>query len=194
MVSPRTADVLASVRAASSGSAWDWYQRALARPLARPIFLQVYAGCARRLAPVADAAREALLLHAFEDLSAADRDSLAEDVFFRGDNREREAFLRALPALPDPERHLPIAIEACRTNVASVFRAIACDNPYPAAHFPELNFNQMVLKAVFTGAPLSKVVGLSGRLNPELRRMAEDYARERRAAGRPVPEDIQLIT
>ena len=32
------------------------------------------------------------------------------------------------------------------------------------------------------------------RITPELVRMAEDYAAERRAAGRPVPEDIELIT
>jgi hypothetical protein len=77
--------------------------------------------------------------------------------------------------------------------VETVFRAIACDNPYPAAHFPEASFNQMVLKAVFVGAPVSRIVGLSRRATPELRRMAEDYASERRAAGRAVPEDVTLV-
>ena len=61
-------------------------------------------------------------------------------------------------------------------------------------YFPELNFNQMVLKALFIGSPLARLVGLEERITPELVRMAEDYAAERRAAGRSVPEDIALIT
>jgi hypothetical protein len=75
-----------------------------------------------------------------------------------------------------------------------VFEAIACENPYPAAHFPELNFNQMVLKALFTGVALERVIGLDGRVTPELARMANDYASERRAAGRSVPADIWRVT
>ncbi len=113
-----------------------------------------------------------------------------ETAYRQGDNRERQAILRALPLLPEPERLLALAVEACRTHVQPVFEAIACENPYPARHFPELNFNQMVLKALFTGVALERVVGLEGRITPELTRMANDYASERRAAGRPVPPDI----
>ena len=75
----------------------------------------------------------------------------------------------------------------------TIFEAIACENPYPARHFPELNFNQMVLKAAFNGVALARVVGLSSRLNAELARMASDYASERRAAGRSVPADLGLV-
>ena len=71
-----------------------------------------------------------------------------------------------------------------------MFEALACENPYPAAHFPERNFNQMVLKALFNSIELSRIDGLSGRRNAELSRMARDYAAERRAAGRAVPADI----
>jgi hypothetical protein len=56
-----------------------------------------------------------------------------------------------------------------------------------------LNYNQMVLKALFIGSPLARLVGLEERITPELVRMAEDYATERQAAGRPVPEDIPLF-
>jgi hypothetical protein len=113
-----------------------------------------------------------------------------EAAYRQGDNRERQAVLRALPFLPDPEPFLPLAIEACRTHVQPVFEAIACENPYPARHFPEANFNQMVLKALFVGVPLDRVLGLARRVTPELVRMAADFASERRAAGRPVPPDI----
>lgn len=116
-----------------------------------------------------------------------------EQLYFRGDNRERQAVLKALPLVADPSRCLSLAVEACRTSVDDVFRAIACDNPFPAGHFPPLNFNQMVLKALFTGMPVSGIIGLADRVTPELLRMAGDYAAERRAAGRSVPEDIALL-
>jgi len=112
----------------------------------------------------------------------------------RGDNDERRALLRALSILSDPPRHLAIAIEACRTNVQTVFEGIACENSYPFHYFPDKNFNQLVLKALFTGVPLRRVMGLEQRITADLVRMTEDYASERRAARRFVPEDIELIT
>ena len=78
------------------------------------------------------------------------------------------------------------------SHILPLFEAVACENPYPARYFPKRNFNQVILKALFTGVPLSRVVGLSSRLNAELSRMAGDYASERRAAGRTVPSDIGL--
>jgi hypothetical protein len=118
----------------------------------------------------------------------------ATDLFAHGDNDERRAILRALPRLRDPARFLTLAVEACRTSVVPVFEAIACDNPFPTTHFPDANFNQMVLKAVFVGVPLARVVGLQTRLSPDLSRMARDYAAERRAAGRAIPDDLALIS
>jgi len=50
----------------------------------------------------------------------------------------------------------------------------------------------MVLKALFNDVALARIVGLKGRLNPEMARMASDYAAERRAAGRSVPADIDM--
>jgi hypothetical protein len=137
--------------------------------------------------------RGALLLKALEPMPATDRRGLAAELYHRGEVRERQALLRVLFYLPDPEAFRELAVEACRTSVESVFRAIACDNPYPAAHFEERSFNQMVLKAVFVGAPLDRVYALARRLNSDLARMAEDYAAERRAAGRAVPDDLDLI-
>jgi hypothetical protein len=119
-------------------------------------------------------------------------------AFFRrayddGDNRERIAVLRALPFLARPEDVLPTAIESTRTHVVPIFEALACENPYPAAHFPDLNFNQMALKAAFVGVELARIVGLAKRRTPDLARMARDYAAERRAAGRSVPSDLDLL-
>ena len=134
--------------------------------------------------------RIALLGLAASRLSSPEIEALAEDCYQHGDTRERRAVLRALPLLPEGERLLAIAVDACRSHVQPLFEAIACDNPYPAERFPELNFNQMVLKALFTGVALERIIGLPARVTPELRRMANDYARERAAAGRSVPADI----
>ncbi|HLV01258.1 MAG TPA: EboA domain-containing protein, partial [Acidobacteriota bacterium] len=70
--------------------------------------------------------------------------------------------------------------------------AIACRNPYPARYFPELNFNQMVLKCLFVGVEIHRIVGLGERFNPELSRMCNDYVDEREAAGRSVPVEVWL--
>ena len=48
------------------------------------------------------------------------------------------------------------------------------------------------MKAIFNGLSLRRVLGLAERNNAELRRMVEAYASERRAAGRPVPEDVDF--
>jgi hypothetical protein len=134
-----------------------------------------------------------LLGRAFQRLPPGRAAGLLDACYARGDNRERQAVLRALPFLPERSRFVTMAIEACRTNVQTVFQAIACENPLPADDFPDLNFNQLVLKALFNGVAISRIVGLSRRLGPELARMASDYAAERRAAGRSVPPDIDLV-
>jgi hypothetical protein len=141
---------------------------------------------------VEDALRAALLLSLADLIAAEDFFVIAIECYERGDAREQQSWLKALPLLPDPERFLNIAIDACRTNIAPQFEAIACENPYPARVFPELNFNQMVLKAMFNGVALSRITGLETRRNAELTRMALDYAAERRAAGRAVPADLPL--
>jgi hypothetical protein len=137
--------------------------------------------------------RGALILKAGAYLPSTARIALLVELFYKGDIRERQALLRVLAYLPSPADFRDVAIEACRASAQTVFEAIACENAYPAAHFTEASFNQMVLKAVFTGAAVHRIVGLRERITPELVRMAADYARERRAAGRPVPADVDAI-
>jgi hypothetical protein len=189
-----------------------------ASPLPRGLFFGLYAGAGRRLRgagfelaagerarlvaagvacpevwSLADLARAGLLASACDATAAAEHVSIATEAFRKGDSGERAALLRSLPLLPAPERFVELAVEACRTHVLDVFAAIACENPFPAEHFPQLNFNQLVIKCLFVELPLARVIRWRDRNNPELVRMAADYAAERRAAGRPVPEDIALI-
>jgi hypothetical protein len=124
---------------------------------------------------------------------SVDPPALVRRLFTTGDNEERIAVLRALPLLESPERFVPLAAEGCRTNVKTIFEAIACENPFPARHLPEAAFCQMVLKAIFVGTRIARVEGLTTRVTPELCRMARGYASERAAAGRPVPDDIHAL-
>ncbi len=139
-------------------------------------------------------ARMAVLLAAVERISPAEQVALVETLFRTGGEQEQKAVLRSLAYLPEPGRFADLAAEATRTNVTTVLAALACENPFPAAHLPELNFNQMVLKSIFLGIDTSRVVGLETRVTPELVRMLQDYGAERRAAGRVVPADVDRIS
>jgi hypothetical protein len=202
----------------SPASHADWMEQTIAGPPDRSVFLTYYAGVGRRFArtqpafsagdadalrragiavpeawSAADFARAALLLGALRGASPGEAPMLVREIYRTGDSGERQAVLRSLVLLPGPERFLATAVEACRTSIQDVFDAIALDNAYPGRFFPEPNFNQMVLKALFIGSPLGRVIGLDARRNARLIQMAKDYASERRAAGRKVPDDIALV-
>lgn len=112
--------------------------------------------------------------------SALDRLIRAADV------GEAVAFYQSLPLLPHPEALALRAAEGLRTNMTSVFEAVALRNPYPAEYLDELAWNQMVLKALFLGSSVHDIQGLDARANPRLASMLLDFVRERRAAGRTV--------
>ena len=213
---------LTSVVLRSAGSpAADWFRGSLAAgDLAGTTtrFRAAFAGAGRRLGgsmpdlshdemqrlrnaalvaperwPTDQFARAALLLRALETVPAERHAGFVREVYLRGDYREQAAVLQTLILLPDASRFAAMAIDACRTNVRDVFEAIACENRYPAEHFPDANFNQLVLKAFFIGVAVARIAGLEQRKTAELRRMAEDYASERRAAARSVPPDLDLV-
>ena len=102
------------------------------------------------------------------------------------DTGELITFLRFLPALPHSEEFAATAVDALRTNISTVFDAIALQNPYPETHFDQGQWNQMYLKAAFMQRDLLKIIGVEHRANAALARIISDYAHERWAASRPV--------
>lgn len=222
MLSPFTDGLLTILRRHAPDGAADWLSAQLANlpvsPASRADLLVAFASAGRRFgtaplviddaaraligapsAPLLDGrgldelARVALLLAAVGDGADDAGVPLLAELFYRGETREKQAVLRALPLMPAGARLVDVAVEACRSSVQPVFEAIACESPYPADHFPTSAFNQMVLKALFNDVAVTRIVGLERRVEAELVRMCGDYASERRAAGRSVPDGIRHI-
>jgi hypothetical protein len=138
-----------------------------------------------------DLLRAALVL-ARADLEAASGPAAVLSAVRHGDLGELVALYRSFCLLPQPDAYVWQAGEGCRSNMNEVFEAVACDNPVPAAHFDDTAWRALVIKSLFIGAPLWRVVGLDGRLSQELAHVALDLCDERRSAGRPVPPELWL--
>ena len=121
-------------------------------------------------------------------------EKVLDNLFTTGDIGELESLYRILYLLPDGAKFQMRAAEGIRTNMTRVFDAIALDNPYPSEYFNEGQWNQMVLKAIFMDRPLYRIIGLDGRRNPDLCRIASDFAHERWAASRQVTPELWRLT
>ncbi|MEO3749465.1 EboA domain-containing protein [Streptomyces sp. B6B3] len=141
----------------------------------------------RRVGAGAAEPARVLLLHA----ARPDADTVAR-LYHQGDAAERRAVLLALPHLPYLEAAaLPLVEDALRTNDARLVAAAV--GPYAARHLDQHLWRHAVLKCVFVDVPLDAVASLDDRADPELVRMLADYAAERTAAGRPVPDDVRRL-
>ncbi|MGW1003730.1 EboA domain-containing protein [Streptomyces sp. NPDC002520] len=135
----------------------------------------------------ADAVR-VLILHA----ARADTAALTR-VYRQGTAAERRAVLYALPhRVPGPDA-VPLVEDALRTNDTRLVAAAL--GPYAARHLDVHAWRHAVLKCLFTGVPVDTVAGLDERArgDAELARMLADYAAERTAAGRPVPDGLDRV-
>jgi hypothetical protein len=100
------------------------------------------------------------------------------------------AYLKGFAVFPAAKLLYRRAREGVRSAITPVFAAIVCHNPYPFDHFDDDAWNQMVVKAVFSGTPIETIFGLHKRRNPEVVQMLKDLIAERRAASRPLPEAV----
>ena len=106
------------------------------------------------------------------------------------DKREMETFLKFLIFLPEPKDFHFHAVDALRTNISSVFDAIAINNPYPSLYFTNEEWNQMYLKAAFMERNIKDILNIEKRANKDLARIISDYAHERWAASRDINPEI----
>lgn len=137
-----------------------------------------------------DQAARTLLVLALPSQDADEFVTTLDRLFAAADVGELVALYQSLPLLPHPERHVLRAAEGIRTNMKSVFEAVAHRNPYPSEQLAEGPWNQMVLKSLFIGSQLDPIVGLDRRMNPDLTRMLWDYSCERRAAKRSINPEL----
>ena len=131
-----------------------------------------------------------LLILAISERSKDEFLDKLEKIFITSDMREAEALYQSLPVLPYPKELTERAAEGVRSNITSVFNAIAHHNPYPADYMDEDAFNQIVLKALFVDSPLYKIQGLNRRANKKLAKMLIEYAHERWSAGRLISPEL----
>ena len=191
------------ISAALSAPASIWFGDALARVAAgeRGAFAAAWSAGGRRLGHAAvgerwtadEAGRALLLARHLGTLAGDAHAAFVLALYEKGELREQVALLKALAFLPGPRRFAEVATSAMRSNALDLIEAIACDNPYPAAHLPDAAFNQLVLKAMFNGLSPRRIAGLERRRNRELARMADAWVRERHAAGRAVPVDVAVV-
>ncbi|WP_369240862.1 EboA domain-containing protein [Streptomyces sp. R21] len=195
-LSAATSDPPLTLDTLLSPDAQDWLATATARIAADPDTIQVlFPAAARRCGrPTADAVRAALLLalpQCGDELATT-----TAELYRRGDPSEQRAVLRALPLLEDNDPSfgdlaLPLVHEALRTNDTTLVEAAL--GSYATRHLKVDAFRQAVLKCVFCEIPLDRISGLPERADGELARMLADFARERTAAGQPVPSDIEPL-
>lgn len=140
-----------------------------------------------------DEACRILFLLYLPDRDAATHKQWVEEIFDTADMGEQAALFKALPVFPFPESYALLAAEGVRTNMLTVLEAIVLHNPYPAEVLDETAWNQVYLKAAFTGRPIYQIVGVDRRANATLARIVSDYAHERWAAGRSVSPEIWRV-
>lgn len=119
---------------------------------------------------------------------------IIDQLFDTAGLSELIALYKILPLLPEPEKFLSRATEGVRTNMTSVFYAIALNNVYPMKYFDQATWNQMILKVFFIEGSINQVIGLKERTNNTLAGMLIDFANERKVAKRQVtPELWQVV-
>jgi hypothetical protein len=155
---------------------------------------------------VDDAARAALVVALADAVGTGP--NCAErlvSLYRQGDAAERRGVLRGLDALTERgglgradtdtalvAAGLDLAADALRTNDPSLVAAAV--GPFGARYLDQHTWRHAILKLVFQGVSLAAASGLAARADDELDRMARDFAAERRAAGRPVPPDLDRLT
>lgn len=130
-----------------------------------------------------------LLLH-FADNGKKEFLDKIEKIFVTSDLSEAVALYKGLALYPYPEEFKNRAAEGVRSNMTTVFNAVAHYNPYPSEYLEEEAWNQIVLKALFVESALYKIVGLDQRVNRTLAKMLVEYAHERWSAGREVSPEL----
>ncbi|MGW3584429.1 EboA domain-containing protein [Streptomyces rubiginosohelvolus] len=178
----------ALAEAAHDAAAASDAPRPEASPYASPPWELRYAAAGRHCGQEnADSVRSLLLVEARASLPSLTR------LYEQGTAAERRAVLLTLYLLDLGDTALPLVEDALRANDTRLVAAAV--GPYAAEHLDAHAWRHAVLKCLFTEVPVTAVARLDDRArgDAELARMLDDFAAERTAAGRPVPEDLRTV-
>lgn len=120
--------------------------------------------------------------------------SRIENLFPVAEMNEQAALYSALPLLAYPEAWKLRCAVGIRSNMANVLEAIMYHNPYPAAYLEEPAWNQLIMKAFFTGKNVNNIIGIDKRANQNLANTLFDYVEERWSAYRTEDPQIWRLT
>jgi hypothetical protein len=137
-----------------------------------------------------DAVRVSLVQTAARSLDPEALLAELREVYRYGDNDEKRAVLHALSGATDDVDGTDLLLDALRTNDT---RLVAAAMGPHSDRLDDDSWRQGVLKCLFTGVPVASVTGLARRADRELAEMVQRYRREREAAGRDVPLDVQVV-
>jgi len=157
-------------------------------PLSAPADVQL-SGASLAAWRVDDGGR-ALLLGALQESRPDAFVQTTMDLYYRGDAGEKVGVLRGVAVYGNDAELLPVVLDALRTNQGTIFEAALCENPYTSKYLPDLEFRKNVLKAVFVGMSVRRIIGLTERAGAELTSSMIDYIEEREAAGRSVLPEL----
>ena len=135
-------------------------------------------------------ARLYILLLVAERNTKEDYIHLYKTLFNSADVQESIVLIQSLAFVPQSEAFVEKAREAARSNITTMFIAVAHNSNYAFNYFDESGWNQLVLKAAFLNVAIVKIYGLKSRNNTQLVKMLCDYASERQVASRSVPWDL----
>lgn len=143
---------------------------------------------------VAEAARTLLLS---ESCHGADTPFTALfSLYNDGDTDTRAAAVRAMNFVEDQDVEAGMALvnDAGRTYLDALLSAAWVQNPWSSKHLSDEQFRKAVLKALFCEVPVDDFIGLESRADAELATSLCEYADEREAAGRAVPDAVWVVS
>lgn len=112
-------------------------------------------------------------------------------LYDAGDTEAKVACVRALSLCEgDPAEGLALVHDAGRTYLPELMSAAWRHSPFSARHLSAEEYRKAVLKSLFCDIPVEGFVGLAERADEELARSLCEYADEREAAGRAVPNAV----
>ncbi|MCL1126898.1 EboA domain-containing protein [Shewanella surugensis] len=134
--------------------------------------------------------RQQLLCHTLLLLDVSLRYRLFKLCLRYADDSEKQALVKGLDFLDMEGVCQPVIVDLCRTNNTELFASIALFNAWPAKHFSDVEFEQMLLKALFSHFNITSILGLKQRHTQRLSQLTFDYLSERALAARDWPMSI----